>query len=55
MAHWAEFDYVVVNDEFGHALAELQAIVRGSGEGSRRERAGLAELAVGLSAPPTSP
>jgi guanylate kinase len=55
MAHWAEFDYVVVNDEFGHALAELQAIVRGSGEGSRRERAGLAELAVSLSAPPTSP
>ncbi len=55
MTHWAEFDYVVVNDEFERALAELQAIVRGAGEGLRRERAGLAELAVGLSAPPASP
>ncbi len=29
MAHWHEFDYVVINDDFGTALADLQAIVRG--------------------------
>jgi guanylate kinase len=48
MTHWADFDYVVVNAEFDRALAELQGIVRGSGEGSRRERAGLSELAASL-------
>ena len=50
MTHWAEFDYVVVNDEFGHALAELQGVVRGSGEASQRQRPGLAELAAALTA-----
>jgi guanylate kinase len=49
MAHWAEFPYVVVNDDFERALAELQAIVRGRGEASRRERDGLAGLARELS------
>jgi guanylate kinase len=49
MAHWAEFPYVVVNDDFERALGELQAIVRGRGEGSRRERDGLAGLARELS------
>ena len=27
MTHWREFDYVVVNDEFAQALAELQDVV----------------------------
>ncbi len=45
MAHWAEFPYVVVNDDFERALEELQAIVQGRGEASRRDREGLAELA----------
>jgi guanylate kinase len=49
MAHWAEFPYVVVNDDFERALGELQAIVRGRGEASRRERDGLAGLARELS------
>jgi guanylate kinase len=49
MAHWAEFAYVVVNDDFERALAELQAIVQGRGEASRRERDGLAGLARELS------
>jgi guanylate kinase len=31
MSHYQEFDYVVVNDEFEHALADLQRIVRGDG------------------------
>jgi guanylate kinase len=45
MAHWAEFEFVVVNDDFERALGELQAIVQGRGEGSRRDRDGLAERA----------
>lgn len=30
IAHYAEFDYLVVNDDFDAALADLQAIVRAS-------------------------
>jgi guanylate kinase len=50
MTHWREFDYVVVNDDFESALRELQAIVAGHGDASRRDRPGLAELAAGLTA-----
>ncbi len=28
MSHWAEFDYLVVNDDFDTALADLTAIIR---------------------------
>ena len=45
MGHWREFEYVVVNDAFEQALAELQAIIRGQGETSRSDRVGMAELA----------
>jgi len=48
MTHWREFDHVVVNDDFATALAELQAIVAGRGEATRRDRAGLEELATAL-------
>jgi guanylate kinase len=50
MTHWSEFDYVVVNDDFERALMALQAIVRGRGAESRRDRPGLAELAAQLTA-----
>jgi guanylate kinase len=50
MTHWRDFDYVVVNDDFAAALAGLQEIVRGDGAASRRERAGLPELAASLTA-----
>ena len=50
MTHWSEFDYVVVNDDFDRALADLHAIVRGQGDASRRERDGLATLASRLTA-----
>src|SRR5271168_4697935 len=38
LAHWAEFDYVVINDRFERALEDLQAIVenRGSHLSARR-------------------
>jgi guanylate kinase len=35
MAHWSEFDHVVINDDFDRALAELEAVVAGR-EQSRR-------------------
>ncbi len=48
MGHWREFEFVVVNDDFERALAELQAIVQGRGDASRSDRPGLAELAGSL-------
>jgi len=48
MGHWREFEFVVVNDDFERALGELQAVVQGRGEASRSDRAGLTELADGL-------
>jgi guanylate kinase len=48
MTHWAEFSYVVVNDNFERALEELQAIVQGRGEASRPDRPGLGTLASSL-------
>ena len=45
MSHWREFDHVVVNDAFDRALDELQSIVNGGGEATRRDRPGLARLA----------
>lgn len=50
MTHWQEFDHVVVNDDFDRALRDLQDIVAGAGAATRRERAGLAELAATLTA-----
>jgi guanylate kinase len=50
MAHWREFDHVVVNDRFDQALAELQDVVAGRGQATRKDRAGLVELAGRLTA-----
>ena len=37
ISHSDEFDYIVVNDDFDTALAELQSIVAGTGDRLRRE------------------
>ena len=51
MTHWNEFDYVVVNDDFGLALEDLLGIVRGiEPERVAAQRAGLAELVAELTA-----
>ena len=34
MSHWREFDYVIVNDDLGEAVDQLQAILAGEGEGN---------------------
>ena len=48
MAHWREFDHVVVNDDFSHALVQLQEVVAGRGGATLKDRPGLEELAAAL-------
>ncbi len=44
MSHWSEFDYVVVNDDFERATAELETIVMGDGAALKRDRSELQTL-----------
>jgi guanylate kinase len=44
MSHWNEFDYVVVNDDFERATAELESIVAGHGAALRGDRSELQTL-----------
>jgi guanylate kinase len=48
LGHWAEFDYVVINDRFEQALQDLQAIVEGRGDHLRAKRPEAASFAAGL-------
>lgn len=48
MSHWHEFDYVVVNDDFERAAADLESIVSGNGEPLRRDRFELPTLVRSL-------
>ncbi|MBP6514508.1 MAG: guanylate kinase [Steroidobacteraceae bacterium] len=48
LSHWREFDYVVINDDFDTALADLHSIFRGDGDALHSDRPGLAEFAAGL-------
>ena len=41
MRHWAEFDYVIINDDFDQALAEIRDVVHLGGAASRSDRAEL--------------
>ncbi len=50
MSHWREFDYVVVNDEFEKAVADLMAIVSAHGDKAPGGTAALAAGAQGLAA-----
>ncbi|MBV8910299.1 MAG: guanylate kinase, partial [Gammaproteobacteria bacterium] len=44
MSHYREFDYVVVNDEFARAVADLERIIAGEGAELASDRASLAPL-----------
>ena len=44
MSHWNEFDYVVVNDDFERAVADLGRIVEGQGQDLDAHRNALAPL-----------
>jgi guanylate kinase len=48
LGHWKEFDYVVVNDRFEQALADLQAIVGDRGGYLAAHRPEVERLAEGL-------
>ena len=51
MSHYAEFDYVVVNDDFAHAVADLRRIIAGDAAGLASDRPQLAALLAELLAP----
>lgn len=44
MSHYAEFDYVIVNDRFEQALSDLAAVLDGHGQALRATRSELAPL-----------
>jgi guanylate kinase len=48
MSHWKEFNYVVVNDTFDRAVADLASIVDGHGEHLRADRPELQGLLAEL-------
>jgi guanylate kinase len=48
MSHYAEFDYVIVNDDFEAAVAQLLAILRGGGAEYGAKRPDLAPLLADL-------
>jgi guanylate kinase len=48
MKHWDEFDYVVINDDFEHALSSLANIVEENGERFGSERPELIGITRGL-------
>lgn len=48
MSHWQEFGYIVVNDDFGRALDDLEAIVTGRGEHLHAGRPDLDRLMPSL-------
>jgi len=48
MSHYAEFDYVVVNDDFNTAVADLRAVINSQRLGIERQRVRLKNLLVDL-------
>jgi guanylate kinase len=48
MSHYAESDYLIVNDDFYRALAELRAVIVAQRVSRKRQEAGLAELIKSL-------
>jgi guanylate kinase len=51
MSHYAEFDYVIVNDDFAHAVHDLRRIVAGDAQDLSSRRPQLAPLLSELLAP----
>jgi guanylate kinase len=51
MSHYAEFDYVIVNDDFAHAVADLRRVIGGDAAELSSRRGQLVPLLAGLLAP----
>lgn len=41
MAHWDEFDYVIINDKLERAVTDLESVIAGEGESCARSNVGL--------------
>ena len=50
MAHWEEFDYVVINDNLDTAVSELEAVVAGRGDANATDNEGLRRAIARISA-----
>ena len=48
MAHWDEYDFVIINDEFEQAVEDLAAVLGGWGDALARGRPGLARFVAGV-------
>lgn len=48
MSHWAEFDFVVINDDFEQAVGALQAIASGRGHDHRSDRPEIKAITAAL-------
>jgi len=48
MSHWQEFQYAIVNEDFGRALHELGSIIQGSGSGLDARRPALKPVVEAL-------
>jgi guanylate kinase len=48
MSHWEEFDYVIINDDLGIAVAELEAIFNGKGNHNKVGAAGLRKQVMAI-------
>ena len=48
MAHWEEFDYVVINDNLDQAVADLESVLAGAGEGLATSNKALRAAVAGI-------
>lgn len=46
MAHWDEFDHVIINDDLDEAIDALEAVLKGNGDGSSTENPTLREAVL---------
>ncbi len=51
MGHWEEFDFVVVNDDLDHAVADLEAVLAGEGQAQATDNPALRDKIAGITAP----
>ena len=46
MAHWHEFDHVIINDDLDEAIEALEAVLKGNGEASSTDNPSLREAVL---------
>ena len=48
MAHWDEFDHVIINDDLDHAIIDLEAVLEGNGAASATSNPELRRAVEGI-------